>query len=941
MCYNYKPVYIFVKIVCAVKCQDNSCISKNTVLINKNNVSHILSKHIMDYHKKIVSAQSHKCKNEDDEDDLEALRLAALQTLRVKDTLQKKRNSPHRSHVGGFQGSQSLRYYKQSRGDHFHHRQQRQNGVRHNYFPKNIYRNPNLIEIVPQGEVNPTSVSKENIDKKVNQTPSDGSKFQRYDDNASGSEDDEVKDVDVKVEVKTEETESAEADESAADRESESGIKENSSEKAAEEADEDRLLNDDDDDVLLMADLEEEDSLERLMDEMEREIKDDKIDITEKKVIKKEKIALKKVRDPSKLKGEVTNVKEDSLKDKVEISVPPKPVTIVAKAEPRPLSPRTNIRKRSPSPKSRPWRKVSPRRSPRRSPLRLLKKPLREISRYRSPRKSPTRYSPRSPKISPRQKSPRLSPQRSPDRRSPLMSRALSPRNRSPRPTRSLSRSPRMWSRSPRSRSRTPRRSPRRLRSPRYSPHRYSPRPKIRASRSRSPRSPRRRISRSRSPPRSPRRASSRLRSPRMSPRRLSPPRYRSPRGSPRRSPWSSPRRSPRMSPKRLKSPRWSPKECTRKPRITKSVTPEKRSNSPQKKNQLIDEKKSSSEMEKSKSKKENLPQKSQVIETVKEEPILDPVLEARKRKFESVTPIDPINANKTIKLSNKKEETKKTIIKPPEVKEVEVKKIVVKRTEQPTEVMEESVERRRRKVITVESKDEEVDLLPDEIYDSESVEEEINEEAIEKIPEAEEISLEVHPLNQEKKKKKDKEIYQVGKLKDLAMSDRIAKEKKFKKRKMETTVGGTSEIETELEDVTSIDEEGDLRTELSRRRAERLNRAVPIQSARLLQSAFKGVVNEVAKNNAKVNQRFALKGTEKAQKEVRRVTVLHRTISDFQDSEEEAPLEAKVPVRLRLGVNKVLQETRETKISRKASKKQGRKVKHKNSLPLDSKNSL
>ncbi|XP_043472050.1 serine/arginine repetitive matrix protein 1-like isoform X2 [Leptopilina heterotoma] len=888
----------------------------------------------MDYHKKTVSAPSHKCKNEDDEDDLEALRLAALQTLRVKDTLQKKRHSPHQSHGGAFQGTQSLRsYYKQAR-DHFHHRQQRQNGVRHNYFPKNTYRNPNLIEIVPQGEVNATSVSKENIDTGVNQTSSDGSKFQRYDDNASGSEDDEVKDIDVKVEVKAEEIESTEVDENVADRESESGLNECLSERTAEEADEDRLLNDDDDDVLLMADLEEEDSLERLMDEMEREIKDDKIEITEKKVTKKEKVALKKVRDDSrkletkvKLKVEVPKVKEEVVKEKVDIPVAPKAAKpevkeVVAKPEPRPLSPRTtNIRRRSVSPKPRPWRKVSPRRSPRRSPLRLLKKPLREISRYRSPRKSPTRYSPRSPKISPRQKSPRNSPQRSPDRRSPLMSRAMSPRNRSPRPTRSLSRSPRMWSRSSRSRSRTPRRlSPRRLRSPRYSPHRYSPRPKIRVSRSRSPRSPRRRISRSRSP-RSPRRGSPRLRSPRMSPRRLSP-RYRSPRGSPRRSPWSSPRRSPRLSPKRLKSPRWSPKDCTRKSRV-KSASPEKRGNSPLKKN-LTDEKKTS-ELDKPKPKKETLPQKSQP--EVKEEQILDPILEARKRKFESITPIDPINANKTIKLSNKKEESKKLTLKQPEVKEVDVKKIIVKRTE-PTEPMEESVEKRRRKVITLEPKDEEEDLLPEEIYDSESIEEETNEEVEEKIQNVEEVCLEVHPINQEKKKKKDKEIYQVGKLKDLSIAERISKEKKLKKRKVETVISGTSEIETDLEDVT-IDEEGDLRTELSRRRAERLNRAVPIQSARLLQSAFKGVVNEVAKNNAKVNQRFALKGTEKpTQKEVRRVTVLHRTLSDLHDSEEEVPLEAKVPVRLRLGVNKVLQETRETKISRKASKKQGRKPK-------------
>lgn len=659
---------------------------------------------------------------------------------------------------------------------------------------------------------------------------SDGSKFQRYNDNVSGSEDDDVKDIDINVEIKTEDVECTETDEALADRESNSGIKECSLERGTEEVDEDRLLNDDDDDVLLMADLEEEDSLERLMDEMEREIKDDKIDITEKKVIKKEKIGLKKTREPNKLKCEVTKVKEESVRDRAVIPTAPKPITIVAKLDSRSTSPRTNFRKRSISPKLRPWRKVSPRRSPRRSPSRILKKPLREVSRYRSPRKSPSRYSPR-------QKSPRISSPRSPDKRSPLLSRLLSPKSKSPKPTRSHSRSPRKWS--PRSRSRTPRRSPRRLRSrsPRYSPHRYSPRPKIRSSRSRSPRSPRRRISRSRSP-RSPRRVSPRLRSPRMSPKRLSP-RYRSPRGSPRRSPWSSPRRSPRVSPKRLKSPRWSPKDSTRKSRLIRSITPEKRtSNSPQRKNPLLDEKKP--EIEKGKTKKENLPQKFQIIETVKEEPILDPVLEARKRKFESITPIDPINANKTIKLSNKKEENKRLSIKKSEVKEVDVKKIIVKRQE-PTEIVEESVEKKR-KIITSERKDQEIDLLYDETYDSENIEE-INEEDGEIVQNVGEVCLEVHVLNQEKKKKKDKEIYQVGKLKDLSISERMAKEKKIKKRKMETAMEGTSEIEPQLEDV--VDEEGDLRTELSRRRAERLNRAVPIQSARLLQSAFKGVVNE------------------------------------------------------------------------------------------------
>lgn len=96
------------------------------------------------------------------------------------------------------------------------------------------------------------------------------------------------------------------------------------------------------------------------------------------------------------------------------------------------------------------------------------------------------------------------------------------------------------------------------------------------------------------------------------------------------------------------------------------------------------------------------------------------------------------------------------------------------------------------------------------------------------------------------KRKKRDKELYQVGKLKnELPLSERIGKEKKCKKRK-EIVADGPSDdmVDTMFED-TAIDEEGDLRTELSRRRAERLNRTVPIQSARLVQSAFKGVVNE------------------------------------------------------------------------------------------------
>lgn len=102
------------------------------VLLNIRFIIYVSLKIISKILLQIISAPINKCKNEDDEDDVEALRLAALQTLRVKDTFPKKRHSPHQSRGGTFQGAQSLRpYYNQSRSEHFHHRQQRQNGVRH------------------------------------------------------------------------------------------------------------------------------------------------------------------------------------------------------------------------------------------------------------------------------------------------------------------------------------------------------------------------------------------------------------------------------------------------------------------------------------------------------------------------------------------------------------------------------------------------------------------------------------------------------------------------------------------------------------------------------------------------------------------------------------------------------------------------------------------
>jgi len=106
-------------------------------------------------------------------------------------------------------------------------------------------------------------------------------------------------------------------------------------------------------------------------------------------------------------------------------------------------------------------------------------------------------------------------------------------------------------------------------------------------------------------------------------------------------------------------------------------------------------------------------------------------------------------------------------------------------------------------------------------------------------------------------------------------------------------------------------------------------------------------------------------------QKEVRRVTVLHRSLTELHNSEgiffffylflyeeiifynyeyfcflyktivlvflftDESTIDSKVPVRFRLGHNKQVQESKESKVIRKTSKRQGRKVKHKIHLSL------
>ncbi|XP_076672375.1 uncharacterized protein LOC143371285 isoform X2 [Andrena cerasifolii] len=878
----------------------------------------------MDYRQKVVipTQQSTKSDDEDDED-LEALRLAALQSLRAKDTVHNKKKYPPQVRKEAAEVTHTFRppYRGQRppRRGYFHNRLQRQqNGNLYYQSP----RNPNLIAIVPVDEhflLQQTDVacSVEKTDPSVESYSAEVSKFHRFKDNGSGSEDEDNKDQRSTV-IKTETVGKDGMEVDIPSTEIESQMETAESLKKTEEDQDD--INDDDDDVLIMADLEEEDSLERLMDEMEREMNVDKpSERKEKKNSKKESKEPIKKDDASRNLNQ-KNRTEDSNSRKETYS--PALTVTGLKNERRSMSPHTNRisqKRRSLSPRSR-SRKKSPRRSPRRSPIRQSKKSQREITRYRSPRKSPVRYSPRSrsPKLSPRPRSPRISPRRSPNksptRRSPIKklsprgrSPRLSPHSRSPRPVRSpkssLTKSPRL------TRSRSPKfsplrlspqsRSPLRSRSPKLSPRRISP------SRRPSPKS--------KSPGMSPRRGPSRLMSPKLSPRRVSP-RSRSPRLSPRRSPWSSPRNSPRASPRRRRSPRWSPKELPRK-HGPRSVTPDGTGSpsyvkepSPIVKGRISPE----TNRVKVKQKEENI-EKVTASEKETPETMSDPVLEARRRKFESTKPIDPINVNKKIKLSKKENTNKKA---------------------ESVEVGEpQSGNARKVNKVTEDYDIQDTDLCIDTHYEFEEFEESMENTSPAAITSSVNSCIDVEPQKVEKeriskkKKKRDKELYQVGKLKnELPLSERIGKDKKCKKRKDIISDGPSEDVDAIFEDIT-VDEESDLRTELSRRRAERLNRTVPIQSARLVQSAFKGVVNEVVKSNAKANQRHLIKADEKSnQKEVRRVTVLHRSIPELHDSEDESTLDSKVPVRFRLGLNKQVQDTRESKVSRKASKRQGRK---------------
>lgn len=662
---------------------------------------------------------------------------------------------------------------------------------------------------------------------------SEVSKFHRFKDSGSGSEEEDTKEQKgIMTSIKTEITVKKETEECLLETENQEETME-SLQKNGDNQKEDG--NDDDDDILLMADLEEEDSLDRLMDEMEREMNDGKPSENREK-----KLSRSKTKDT--IKSNEKN-KNFDYKKKLDESSGKKErnntttlyLNTIEKNDRNSVSPhisRISQKRKSLSPRSR-LRKKSPKRSPKKSPIRQLKKSPRESTKYRSPQRSPSsRYSPRS-------RSPRISPHRSPNRtstkRSPL--RKLSPRSRSPKLL-SRSRSPRPYrSKSPRQSS--PSKSPR-LRSPKIS-HSKSPR----LSRSRSPRysslltSPK-----SKSPRLSPRRGSPschrlrstsrspvlspffRLRSPKVSPRRT-PPRLKSPRLSPHRSPWSSPRHSPHLSPRRRRSPKWSPKELSRK-HSSRSITPDNRVEytrdlSPTFKGAMTQE------TPRGKAKqKDEIYERASTMEIMKESvnTINDPILEARRKKFESTRPINRINTNKKIKLSKK--HTTNTKVESSEETEIPLDSIPIKKVKQTLE--EYNVQEMNvclESAYEFEGKVE--NTLPSDVTDSVNTCINIDLQKTEK-----EKSL-------KKKKRRDKELYQVKLKTELPLSERIGKDKKCKKHK---EIISDEDVDTIFGDI-AIDEEGDLRAALSRKRAEKLNRTVPIQSARLVQSAFKGVVNE------------------------------------------------------------------------------------------------
>lgn len=153
------------------------------------------------------------------------------------------------------------------------------------------------------------------------------------------------------------------------------------------------------------------------------------------------------------------------------------------------------------------------------------------------------------------------------------------------------------------------------------------------------------------------------------------------------------------------------------------------------------------------------------------------------------------------------------------------------------------------------------------------------------------------------------------------------------------------------VEEVVVRNREGDLRAELSRRRAERLTKAGSLHEtlpARLLQSAFEGVVGKKGvKRTGKEDKMVGDKRTEskREKSDVRRVLVLKRpavtersvsSISvtipkEFKHEMDTDSLPAKLPIRMRLG----LPAAKSPPDDRQMPRKRNRKVELKRNVML------
>ena len=739
-------------------------------------------------------------KVEEDDEDLEALRIAALRTVGAKSKAEIPRiRQPALlpEPVQTWADYQPCPTYDNQRRDWHRYfrndRQPRQNGVRKDnnkfvwknpmfdrerrakynrctslqnaYHPSRV--NKNLIEIIPMEQDKGTTAIASNASTvkqmKIENESAQISKYDRYKDEESASEEEDTKEScsgrPTIATPKCERLERNESDYSANELETDEQSNlasdgpfvgatdddddddENSNDSTPHSPSSSRTVDEEVDcDVLVMHDVEEENSLDRLIAEMENDVKCDITEKDEKKLsAEKQETNERKESSATKKSGPHSDICGDKNGAMVSTAIPSSNKNESRSISPRPVQKSLRKRQRSLSPKPQQWNKSPTRRSPRRSPRRIPlppKKGPRESPRARSP---PRRGSPPGSRFDMRERSPKIF---EPSRRSPM--RRNSPRERSPKVFESSRRSP-------------IRRNSPRDRSPKAFEQRRSPRGRAST----------RPISRSGSPRHT---KIVRSRSPRQSPVRISP-RGRSPPERRRRSPIDCARKR-----KRTPTPVKLDDTTTTTPTTTTTSRTIKRGEA--------------SPVRKQSSSPDTAIQSA------------DPILEARRRKFENVKLIDPINDNKKIKITKKEDIAKKMDLEEQE---------------------------------TIDEEYSELCLTDDYLFDAFEVENiESDEESppnpvpVLVVPVVERIEKD-KTKKKNKHKKRSKELYKIGKnlRGELPLSVRI------NERKIEKGAPG--------------DEGDDLRVEISRRRAEKLNRGTRIDSAqaRLLQTAVKGVVNE------------------------------------------------------------------------------------------------